>query len=283
MKLSPLLLENSVKQALLEDISWGDITSDTLLDPEQFSTGHIKAKAKGILAGIEVAGFIFHQVDPAQEFTPLCKDGTRLTPGRKIARIRGKTVSILKAERVALNFVQHLSGIATLTSLFVKEVEDLPVKITDTRKTTPGLRLLEKQAVLAGGGFNHRFNLGDSILIKNNHLTSLRREGLSISAIIEKARRQNTIIKRVVEIEVRTIEEALEAAKAHADIIMLDNMQPGEMLAAVAVIRGKAVIEASGSVNLDNVRAIAQTGVDIISVGALTHSAKALDISLTLD
>ncbi|HJX03664.1 MAG TPA: carboxylating nicotinate-nucleotide diphosphorylase [Dehalococcoidia bacterium] len=283
MKLSPLLLGNSIEQALIEDLFWGDITSDTLLDPEQISTGHIKAKAKGVLAGIEVAGLIFHQVDPDLEFIPLCKDGTRLTPGRKIARIRGKTASMLKVERVALNFVQHLSGIATLTSLFVKAVEGLPVKITDTRKTTPGLRLLEKGAVLSGGGFNHRLNLGDSFLIKNNHLTSLRRQGLSISAIIEKAKRQNTIMKRVVEIEVRSIEEALEAAKAHADIIMLDNMLPGEMRKAVAMIKGKAVIEASGGVTLDNVRAIAQTGVDIISVGALTHSAKALDISMTLD
>lgn len=277
------LYHDIVKLALLEDLMLGDITSDNLIDSQQLSTAHIKAKAPGVLAGSEIAAYVFKQVDPSIDYNALCGDGARLKPGTGIARIRGKTAGLLKAERVALNFLQHLSGIATLTSLFVKKVDDLPVKIADTRKTTPGLRVLEKHAVLSGGGYNHRLHLGDSYLIKNNHLAALKRKGQNISAVIKRAKTATSIIKKVIEIEVATIEDAIEAAQAQADIIMLDNMPPAQMRKAVAAIKGRAIIEASGGVHLENVRRIALTGVDIISVGALTHSASALDISMTLD
>jgi nicotinate-nucleotide pyrophosphorylase (carboxylating) len=215
-------------------------------------------------------------------------DGAKVRPGDGISRIEGSIASILKAERVALNFVQRLSGIATLTSLYVEKVKGLPVCIMDTRKTTPGLRLLEKYAVRVGGGRNHRMTLGDAILIKDNHLTALRRRGLkNIKQIIIEARKNAPSLlgteRATIEIEVRTVAEAVEAAEAGADIIMLDNMSIEDMRQAVRLVGGRALIEASGGITLDNVRAVAETGVNFISVGALTHSAKAMDISLELE
>jgi nicotinate-nucleotide pyrophosphorylase (carboxylating) len=283
MSLIKAQFEEIARQALLEDAAWGDVTSEALIDPSIKSTAYILVKEKGVSAGVQIAEQVFLAADPALLTSILIADGEKVKPGDRLLKVQGRSASILKAERVALNFVQHLSGVATMTALFVKEIEGLPVRIADTRKTIPGLRILEKQAVIAGGATNHRMHLGDCILIKNNHIAILRKQGLSLTDIITRARNHNTFIPVPVEIEVRTIEEALEAARAKVEIIMLDNMTPAEMKKAVSRLKGKVIIEASGGVNLDNVRQIAETGVDIISVGALTHSAKALDLSLSME
>ncbi|GAJ05107.1 unnamed protein product, partial [marine sediment metagenome] len=210
------------------------------------------------------------------------KDGTKIKPEDIVATIFGSVASILKAERVALNFLQRLSGIASQTAQYVAKTHGLQVNITDTRKTTPGFRLLEKYAVRIGGGQNHRLHLGDGILIKDNHLAALRAQGISLKEIVAKAK-QNAPRGLTVEIEVNTPEEALDAVDAGADVIMLDNMSPDEMRRVVSLVSGQVKVEASGGITLANVRAVAETGVDLISVGALTHSSKALDISLELE
>jgi nicotinate-nucleotide pyrophosphorylase (carboxylating) len=225
---------------------------------------------------------VFLKVNPLLKVEVLIKDGAEVKPGDIVATISGRVASILKAERVALNFLQRLSGIASQTAQFVAKTQGLKVNITDTRKTTPGLRLLEKYAVRVGGGQNHRFHLGDGILIKDNHLAALRALGMSFKDIIAKAK-QNAPHGLKVEVEVNTIQEAMDAAEAGADIIMLDNMSPDEMRRVVSLVSGRVKIEASGGITLANVRAIAETGINLISVGALTHSPKALDISLELE
>lgn len=273
--------EELIERALAEDLGWGDITTEALVSSDQQGKASIIAKAKGIIAGTEIAKQVFLKVDPELKTDILIKDGTKIKPGDLIVTIEGKVASILKAERTALNFLQHLSGIASETAHYVKAIKGLPVQITDTRKTNPGLRVLEKYAVKAGGGKNHRMHLGDSILIKDNHLSTLSRQGLSIKEILDRAR-QKADPKLKIEIEVKTPQEAVEAAEAGADIIMLDNMSLNDMRQAVQLIKGKALIEASGGITLEKVRAVAETGVDFISVGALTHSVKALDISLEL-
>ena len=275
--------DDLVEQALAEDIGWGDITTDLLISPSAKGTALIKAKAGGVLSGTDIARLVFFKVDPGLSVRFIINNGDMLSPNDIIARIEGNAANILKAERTALNFLQHLSGIATQTSLFVEKVKDLHVKIVDTRKTTAGMRILEKQAVLHGGGFNHRINLAESILIKNNHLSLLYREKLTIREIMNRARIQKSFLHKLIEIEVKNIQEATEALDAGADIIMLDNMNLDQMSQSVKLIAKRAIVEASGGISLDNVRAIAETGVDIISVGALTHSAKALDINLTLN
>ena len=291
--------------ALTEDLGWGDVTTEALIPSDQRGICSVVVKGEGILAGIEVAKRVFHQVDPKLKIDILLEDGAKVKPGDVVAKGEGKIANILKAERVALNFLQRLSGIASETNRYVEAVAGLPVRIMDTRKTTPGLRLLEKYAVRVGGGKNHRMNLGDSILIKDNHLAALRSRGLSLKEILAKARqnaplslraapflllqgakrRSNLQAKQTrIEVEVKTLQEALEAAEAGGvDIIMLDNMSLEDMREAVKSIKGRALIEASGGITPDKVRAIAETGVDFISVGALTHSAKALDISLELE
>ena len=275
-------VEQLIEQALAEDLGWGDATTEALVPETQQGKASIIAKARGTIAGVEVAKQVFLKVDPGLKSNILIKDGTEIKPGDIVAKIEGKIASILKAERVALNFLQHLSGIASETGRYVRAVKGLPVQITDTRKTTPGLRTLEKYAVRAGGGKNHRMHLGDGILIKDTHLTALRGQGLSINEIVAKAR-QKASPKLKIEIEVRTPEEASEAAEAGTDIIMLDNMNLEDMRQAVQLIKGRALVEASGGITLDGIRAVAETGVDLISIGALTHSAKALDMSLELD
>ena len=275
-------IEEIVDGALAEDLSMGDVTTEALITSDQQGIGFIMAKEGGILAGIGVVEQIFHRVDPELKLEVLVEDGARVKSGTKVAKVSGRITSILKSERVALNFLQHLSGIASDTSRYVERVEGLPVCIMDTRKTTPGLRLLEKYAVMVGGGKNHRMNLGDGILIKDNHLETLRSQGLNIKEIVAKAK-QNAPRRLPVEIEVRTVSEALEAAEAEVDIIMLDNMNLEDMRKAVESIHGRALIEASGGITLDNVRVVAETGVDYISIGALTHSARALDIHLRLE
>jgi len=296
MSTSKLQIEEIIDRALAEDLGKGDVTTEALIPGEQQGTGFIMAKEEGILAGIEAAKQVFHRVDPELKVEILLEDGARVKPGSKVAKVSGSIASILKAERVALNFLQRLSGIASETNRYVARVGGLPVRIMDTRKTTPGLRSLEKYAVSVGGGKNHRMHLSDGILIKDNHLVALRRQRLNMKEIIAEVRqnaplslrgakrRSNLQARQIqVEVEVRTVSEALEAVEAGADIIMLDNMNPEDMHEAVKSIDGRALIEASGGITLDNVRAVAETGVDFISIGALTHSARALDISLELE
>lgn len=282
MSAADLRIEEIMDCALAEDLGKGDVTTEALIPGLQQGTGFIVAKQEGILAGAGVAKQVFQRVDPELEVEFLLEDGTRVEPGSKVARVIGSIASILKAERVALNFLQHLSGIASETDRYVARVEGLPVRIMDTRKTTPGLRLLEKYAVKVGGGKNHRMNLADGILIKDNHLAALGGQGLQIKEIVARARR-NSPRQLTVEVEVATVSAALEAVEAGADVIMLDNMNLEDMRQAVELIAGRALVEASGGITLNNVRAVAETGVDFISIGALTHSSRALDISLELE
>jgi nicotinate-nucleotide pyrophosphorylase (carboxylating) len=282
MPSNKLQIDEIIDRALTEDVGKGDVTTDALIAADRRGTGFIVAKKEGILAGINVAKQVFHRVDPELTVEVLLEDGAGVKPGSKVANVSGSIASILKAERVALNFLQHLSGIASETNRYVEAVKGLPVRIMDTRKTTPGLRSLEKHAVKSGGGENHRMSLSDGILIKDNHLAALRSRGLNIKQIVARAR-QNCPQRLPVEVEVGTVSEALEAAEAGADIVMLDNMSLEDMRKAVKSIHGHALIEASGGITLDNVRAVAETGVDFISIGALTHSARALDISLELE
>ena len=282
LQLSEEQLNNIIDLALTEDVGHGDVTSEALIPPELHGKASILVKAKGILAGSEVARGVFLRVDPSLKVEVLIKDGVKVKPGDIMATVSGRVTSILKAERVALNFLQRLSGIASQTARYVTKTRGLAANISDTRKTTPGLRLLEKYAVRMGGGQNHRFHLGDGILIKDNHLAALRALGMSLKNIIAKAK-QNAPQGLTVEVEVNTVQEALDAADAGADIIMLDNMSPDEMRRVVDLIPSGVKTEASGGITLANVRAAAMTGVDVISIGALTHSPTALDISLELE
>jgi len=288
-------IEEIVDRALVEDLGWGDATTEALIPGDQEGIASIMAKEEGILAGIDIANKVFQRADPALRVAILIADGSQINPGSTIAKVEGNVASILKAERVALNFLQRLSGIASETNRYVKAVEGLSVRIMDTRKTTPSLRSMEKYAVSVGGGQNHRMNLGDGILIKDNHLAALRSRGLTLHEVVAKARkdaplslqgakRRSNLKARQprIEVEVKTPQEAEEAAEAGADIIMLDNMSLEDMRQAVKSIHARAPIEASGGITLDTVRAVAETGVNFISIGALTHSVKALDLSLEL-
>jgi nicotinate-nucleotide pyrophosphorylase (carboxylating) len=275
-------IDNIIDFALAEDISHGDLTSQTLIPPELQGKASLLAKAEGIAAGVEIARRVFNKVDPSLKIEALIYDGAKVKPGDIIATVSGRVISILKAERTALNFLQRLSGIATLTAQYTAKIQGFATSLLDTRKTTPGLRLLEKYAVRMGGGKNHRLHLGDLILIKDNHLTALRALSMSLKDIVAKAK-QNAPQGIKVEVEVNTIQEAREAVEGGADIIMLDNMSPDEMRQVVSLVPDYVKTEASGSITLDNVQAAAMAGVDFISIGALTHSAKALDISLELE
>jgi nicotinate-nucleotide pyrophosphorylase (carboxylating) len=275
-------IDHIIDLALAEDISHGDVTSEALIPPKLQGKASILVKADGILAGGEVAKRVFLKVDPSLKVELLIKDGAKIKAGDIAAIIVGTVVSILKAERVALNFLNRLSGIASQTAQYIAKTQGLNVKITDTRKTTPGLRLLEKYAVRMGGGQNHRFHLGDGILIKDNHLVALRALGMSLKDIVAKAK-QNAPQGLKVEVEVNTTQEALDAVEAGADIIMLDNMSPDEMRHVVSLIPSQVKIEASGGITLANVQTAAETGVNLVSIGALTHSSKALDMSLELE
>jgi len=281
LNLSEEQLDSIIDRALAEDISRGDITSEALLPPGLQGKAVIRVKAKGVLAGGEVARRVLLRVDPSLKIEIIIKDGARVKPGDMLATISGTVMSILKAERVALNFLQRLSGIATETARFVARAQGLPVTILDTRKTTPGLRLLEKYAVRTGGGQNHRLDLSDGILIKDTHLAALHALGMDLPGIITRAKR-NAPHHLKVEIEVSTVEEAVEAAAAGADIIMLDNMSPEEMRRAASLTPAGVKLEASGGITLKNIGAAARSGVDFISIGALTHSPRALDMSLTI-
>ena len=267
-----------VDLALTEDIGPGDITSLSTVAPGATAEGVMIAKQAGVISGIDVAAYVFERVDPEVIFIPKVANATRVEAGQVIAALEGNARSVLAGERVALNLLQRLSGVATLTAEYVAAVAGTSASIVDTRKTTPGLRALEKAAVRDGGGRNHRLGLSDGVLIKDNHLAAIGGADRVTRAIgLAKARAPHTA---KVEVEVTTLAEAEEAAVAGADIIMLDNMSVAEMTEAVRIIAKRALVEASGGVRLDTVGAIAATGVDIISVGALTHSAPALDISL---
>ena len=281
MKIDIEQYKQVIHNALEEDHCFDDVTTETLIGKDIRGTARILAKAKGVLAGADVAARVFHDIDTDVDVQIKVHDGTPIEHGDILLIIEGRVTSILKAERTALNFLQHLSGIATETARYVALLRDLPVQVTDTRKTIPGMRALEKYAVATGGGKNHRMHLCDGILIKDNHLDILYGQGKKLPDIVSEARRSNTAHHRI-EVEARSIEEAVEAAAAGADIVMLDNMSLNDMRRAVQHIKGKALIEASGGITIDTIRAVAETGVDYISIGALTHSAKSLDISLEL-
>jgi nicotinate-nucleotide pyrophosphorylase (carboxylating) len=281
-QLSLEYIDRIVDSALSEDSGKGDITSELLIPVDLQGKAYMLVKEDGIIAGVDVVERVFYRVDPSIKLNVQIKDGTPVKIGDIPLFLSGNVRSILKAERVALNFIQRMSGIATLTSLFVAQVKDLGVDIADTRKTTPALRLMEKYCVKMGGGRNHRLDLSDAILIKDNHIAALRALGLNYKDIINKAK-QNIPAGIKVESEARTIQEALDAVESGVDIVMLDNMSVTEMTRAVEMVAGRAEVEASGGITLKTVREVAKTGVDFISVGALTHSSKALDLSLELE
>ncbi len=268
-------LDDFIKTALREDIALGDITTDSLIDKASTSTAVYIAKDDGIIAGLFVSERVFKILDEEIEFVKKVNDGDRVKKGDIIAQIKGSTSALLKAERTSLNYLQHLSGIATKTGMFAEKLKDLNTKVVDTRKTTPGLRALEKYAVKMGGGSNHRFCLSDGVLIKDNHIKAAG----GVKQAIEKVR-ENIPHTIKIEVETETIEQVKEALNAKADIIMLDNMSLDQMKDAVVLIDRRATVEASGNVSLDSIRKIAETGVDIISVGELTHTVKAFDISM---
>ena len=275
-------IESIVARALEEDLGQGDVTTDALIPSGIEARGSILIKASGTLVGIEVAKAVFHQVEASLEFAKLIDDGMRVQPGDVVATITGKAAAILKAERVALNFLQRMSGIASETAKYVAAVSGTKAKVLDTRKTIPGMRPLDKYAVSLGGGQNHRYNLGDGVLIKDNHLAILRAMGIEFNEAIERAR-ANVSNEMGIEVEVESVEQAQKALDAGANVLLLDNMAPADMRIVANAAKGYALTEASGSITLENIREVAETGVDFISIGALTHSTKALDISLELN
>ena len=273
---SPLLVEPQVRAALVEDLGRaGDITSDLTIAPDAKGIVRLMARKQGVLAGLNAAEIAFRLIDPSLSIDIAIDDGGRLEPGDRIASISGSLRAILTAERVALNFAGHLSGVATATAALVDAVAGTKARIVCTRKTTPGLRVLEKYAVRCGGGFNHRFGLDDAVLIKDNHIAAAG----GIAAVLERVRTGLGHMTKV-EIEVDTLAQLEEALALGADTILLDNMSNEDLRRAVALTKGRAMLEASGNVTAANVRAIAETGVDTISSGAITHSATSLDLGL---
>lgn len=277
MMLNKFYVDDIIKTALLEDINYVDVATDYLIPEEQEGTAQFLAKADGVLCGLEVALRVFELIQPDFKAEVYKRDGDFLRKGDIIAKISGKTRTILKGERTALNLIQHMSGVATATNTAVKLIEGTNATIVDTRKTLPGLRPLEKYAVTVGGGKNHRYNLSDCAMLKDNHVDA----GGGITNAV------NTLRKKLghtvkVELEVRSLDELREALSVDVDIIMLDNMSPEVMREAVEITAGRAKLEASGGITDETIRAVAETGVDIISMGAITHSVKAFDISLKI-
>ncbi len=275
-------LRRLVEQAVEEDLGRGDVTSDLLVPSDATARAVLRSRSQGVIAGLDVAAMVFGVTDAQVQFAALIRDGDAVAPGQELGVISGAARSLLRGERVALNFLQRLSGIATLTSRYVEAVRGTRARIVDTRKTTPGLRSLEKYAVRAGGGFNHRRDLSGAMMIKDNHLAVIGALGLSLTEAIKQARESLPHTLKI-EIEVDRLDQIPEALAAGADIILLDNMSTEDLSRAVAAINGRAIIEASGGVNLRTISEIAATGVDVISVGALTHSAPALDIGLDFE
>ncbi|MEX2355749.1 MAG: carboxylating nicotinate-nucleotide diphosphorylase [Thermaerobacterales bacterium] len=272
-------LDQIVDSALAEDLGWGDATAAALIDPAQIGAGVLRSRSDGVLAGLPVAERVFLRLDDTIRFRADLPDGTRIQAGDILARVEGPAQSMLSAERVALNFLQRLSGIATLTGRFVAAAGSSRARIVDTRKTTPGLRRLEKYAVRCGGGHNHRFNLSDAVLIKDNHLQTLATTGFDLGDAVKRARSALSHVMHIT-VEIDRLEQLEAVIAAGADAVLLDNMPPDQMAEAVRRVGGRLTVEASGGVTLDTIAAIAATGVDLISVGALTHSAPALDIGL---
>ncbi|WP_349899888.1 carboxylating nicotinate-nucleotide diphosphorylase [Parafrigoribacterium soli] len=268
-----------VEPALAEDAPWGDVTSELLLPFDATATAVLSAREPGVLSGGEVFAAAMTIVNPATAVTLELADGAAFERGSVLATVRGNARAILRAERVALNLVQRMSGIATLTSRYVAEVNGTSARVVDTRKTTPGLRALERHAVRCGGGHNHRFSLSDAVLAKDNHLAVLLAGGRDLTEVLREARSRLSHTTHF-EVEVDRIDQIEPVIAAGVDTIMLDNFTPTELREGVAIVAGRALVEASGNVNLDTIREIAGTGVDIISVGALTHSVRALDLGL---
>ena len=275
MTLDKKQIDKIVLNALEEDMPYGDVTTDNLIPENDVTEAKFIAKAEGVIAGMPVAARVFELIDSRISIEIFKNDGDKVVKGDIIAILRGPTAGILKGERTALNLMQRLSGIATRTSVFAELVKDYKVSVVDTRKTTPGLRYLEKYAVRCGGGRNHRYSLSDAVMLKDNHIAA----GGGIIPAVEKVR-TNIPHTVKIEVEVEDMEMVREAVEARADIIMLDNMNEAAMAEAVKYIDGRALVEASGDVTEERIRAIAETGVDIISIGRITHSVKALDISL---
>lgn len=278
MILPQFYVDDLIKNAIKEDINYVDISADYLIPETQEDTAYFVSKADGVLCGLDVALRVFELLDP--NFTAVCykKDGDEIKKGDRIADLKGKTALLLKGERTALNLLQHMSGIATATNKAVKIVEGTNAQITDTRKTLPGMRALQKYAVTCGGGKNHRFNLSDGAMLKDNHIDA----GGGITNAVNALRAKlGHMVK--IEVETRDLDEVREALATGAEIIMLDNMTCEMMKEAVEICGGKAKLEASGGITLETLRAVAETGVDIISIGALTHSVTAFDISMKMD
>lgn len=276
--MNPIWLNETIRRALNEDLGPGDLTSSAVIPPEATGRAVLIAKNPGRIAGLHVAIAVFQALDPHVKFSIHVPDGDDVEAGTPILTLAGRTAALLSAERVALNFLQHMSGIATATSQAVAAAAPFGVHIVDTRKTTPGLRPLEKEAVRLGGGRNHRFGLFDAVMLKENHIAAAG----GIHAAVARVRGYiGHTVK--VEVEVETLDQVAEAVDAGADIILLDNMDDSTLRAAVEEVQGRALLEASGGITLDRIAAVAECGVDMISIGWITHSAPALDISLLLD
>jgi nicotinate-nucleotide pyrophosphorylase (carboxylating) len=282
LPIPPGIIDEAVLAALDEDGAYRDLTTAAIVGSNDWGSGVFIAKGDGVIAGLPVAAAAMTALDDSVTFDTLVEDGERVTAGSELAEVEGRLAAMLSCERVALNFLQRMSGVATLTRDFVDAVSGTRAVVLDTRKTTPGLRHLERYAVRAGGGRNHRFDLGGGILIKDNHIAAARHRGVpDLAHLIVEVRRAVPHLMRI-EIEVTTLDEVKEALEGGADVILLDNMPVDELQRAVELAAGRALVEASGGVTLKNAHAIAETGVDFISIGALTHSATALDISLEM-
>lgn len=277
MKLLQCYIDNIITTALMEDINYIDEAADNLITEEHKSSAYYVAKDTGVVCGIEVAKRVFELAGGDVVFNILMKDGTKVKKGDIIATLEGSTLTLLKGERTALNLLQHMSGIATATNKCVELVAGTKASVTDTRKTLPGLRALQKYSVTVGGGKNHRFNLSDAAMLKDNHIDAYGGITPAVTALREKI---GHTVK--IEVEVRTLDELKEALENKVEIIMLDNMTNDDMKKAVEITAGRALLEASGNVTADNIRSVAETGVDIISLGALTHSVKCFDISMKI-
>ena len=278
MKLTQSYIDSIINTALNEDINYIDVTTDNLILPDHTSSAYYIAKDSGVLCGIEIAQRVLELAGGSVEFETLIHDGSEVKNGDIIAKMNGSTVTLLKGERTALNILQHLSGIATATNKCVKLVEGTKASITDTRKTLPGLRAMQKYAVTVGGGKNHRFNLSDGAMLKDNHLDAY---GGITGAVTALRKKIGHMVK--IEVEVRNLAELQEALDNKCEVIMLDNMSCEDMKKAVAITNGRALLEASGNVTAETIRSVAETGVDIISLGALTHSVKCFDISMRIE
>jgi nicotinate-nucleotide pyrophosphorylase (carboxylating) len=281
MDLSPGLISEVVERALREDIGSGDLSSLAAVPAAARAEARFVFREAGVVCGLPLTRAVFAAVDPALSFTELLPEGARVPRGEAVAVVAGPARGMLSGERVALNLLQRLSGVATMAARYVEAVAGTGARILDTRKTTPGLRALEKYAVRVGGATNHRFGLYDGVMLKDNHLAILAAEGLGLVEAVARVRASVGPMVRV-EVEVESVEQAALAAEAGVDMILLDNMPPDRLRTAVAVVAGRSLCEASGGITIETIRAVAESGVDFISVGALTHSARALDIGLDI-